>query len=584
MNIRLSNIVKWLKENKFQNQRELSEELKLSLGFVNKGLKDLVKLGYIDENCSLTEFAHQIIEENKPKRAIILAAGYGMRMVPINVQMPKGLIRVNGEPLIERIISQLHEAGVFDIKLVVGFMKESYEYLIDDFGVELIYNKDYSKKNNLHSLSLCKDSISNSYIIPCDVWLRENCFSKSEISSWYMLSSAIDKNSRVKPNKLSYLSDTSENGNKMIGVCYINRADGEEIKKRIGDLSKKSEYDNVFWEAVFDGKLGFKIPALVLDESDAVEINSYEQLLELDSDSDSLKNAAIDVICKELSCKPSDIKKISALKKGMTNRSFKFECKGKKYIMRIPGEGTEKLINRKNEYDVYKRIEGFDVCDSPIYLNPENGYKLCSFIEGVHTCDPENVEELKLCMDKLRHFHELNLKTEHSFDIFEQIDFYESLWNGKASVFKDYEKIKNRVFSLKKYIDAQNKENCLCHIDSVPDNFMFYRDRNGEEQLQLSDWEYAGMQDPHVDIAMFCIYSLYNKEKIDRLIDIYFENECTNENRLKIYCYIAACGLLWSNWCEYKANLGVEFGEYSLKQYRYAKEFSKMLIEEYQII
>ena len=47
--------------------------------------------------------------------------------------------------------------------------------------------------------------------------------------------------------------------------------------------------------------------------------------------------------------------------------------------------------------------------------------------------------------------------------------------------------------------------------------------------------------------------------------------------RTKIYAYIAVCGLLWSNWCEYKSRLGVEFGEYSLKQYRYAKDTINLL-------
>jgi thiamine kinase-like enzyme len=83
------------------------------------------------------------------------------------------------------------------------------------------------------------------------------------------------------------------------------------------------------------------------------------------------------------------------------------------------------------------------------------------------------------------------------------------------------------------------------------------------------------MQDPHVDLAMFIIYSLYNKEEADRLIDIYFENQCDRKTRIKIYCYIAMCGLLWSNWCEFKRQLGVEFGEYSLRQYRYAKDYYK---------
>ena len=98
--------------------------------------------------------------------------------------------------------------------------------------------------------------------------------------------------------------------------------------------------------------------------------------------------------------------------------------------------------------------------------------------------------------------------------------------------------------------------------------------------LQLTDWEYAGMQDPHVDIAMFCVYSLYGRKEIDNLIDIYFAGVCSNIIRIKIYCYIAVCGLLWSNWCEYKQRLGGEFGEYSLRQYRYAKDYYKIVMEE----
>ena len=79
---------------------------------------------------------------------------------------------------------------------------------------------------------------------------------------------------------------------------------------------------------------------------------------------------------------------------------------------------------------------------------------------------------------------------------------------------------------------------------------------------------------------MFCIYAMYSRKQIDELIDIYFENCCSPEIRLKIYCYISACGLLWSNWCEYKRMLGVDFGEYSLRQYRYAKEYFRIVQKE----
>ena len=197
------------------------------------------------------------------------------------------------------------------------------------------------------------------------------------------------------------------------------------------------------------------------------------------------------------------------------------------------------------------------------------------YIEGVRCCDPENIDDLRLCMKKLRRFHALALSVPHKFDIFEKIDFYESLWGELKSIYKDYETTKQNVLRLKPYIDRHKGKAQLTHIDAVPDNFLFDPNAEGEMSIQLTDWEYAGMQDKHVDIAMFAIYSLYNKPSIDRLIDIYFEEEggCDKTTRAKIYCYVAACGLLWSNWCEYKRNLGVEFGEYSLRQYRYAKDF-----------
>jgi thiamine kinase-like enzyme len=89
------------------------------------------------------------------------------------------------------------------------------------------------------------------------------------------------------------------------------------------------------------------------------------------------------------------------------------------------------------------------------------------------------------------------------------------------------------------------------------------------------------MQDPHIDIAMFSVYSMYEREQIDTLIDCYFEEDCPPAVRTKIYAYIAICGLLWSNWCEFKRQKGVEFGEYSLWQYRYAKDYYKVWVTLY---
>ena len=573
----LNNLIK----EPFINQRILAAQTGHSLGIVNRSLKELISEGYLDEEIRPTEKALREAKEKAPKNAIILAAGFGMRMVPINTETPKGLLEIKGERLIECTIRQLHEVGITEIYIVVGFMKEQYEYLIDEYGVDLIVAPDYTSKNNLHSLKTAADHLSNSYIIPCDIWCEKNPYSRNELYSWYMVSDLVDDDSTVRVNRKQELVVQKEQagGNAMIGICYLLEAEAETVRERLEELGRDSRYDGTFWEETLYQKDRMIVTARVVHAADAVEINTYEQLREIDSDSSQLQTDAIQVICEALGAQQDEVTNITVLKKGMTNRSFLFSCKDKKYIMRIPGEGTDQLINRRQEAAVYQTIAGRKICDEIAYINPENGYKITEYLDGARVCDAEKEEDLQKCMKKLREFHGQKLKVDHSFDLFGQMEYYESLWEGTPSAYKDYEKTKAHVLQLKDYIEANAGEWVLTHIDAVPDNFLFVEE-NGKEEIRLIDWEYAGMQDPHVDIAMFCIYSLYKKEQVDHLIDLYFEGSCDDKTRIKIYCYIAVCGLLWSNWCEYKRKLGVEFGEYSLRQYRYAKDYYKIVQQE----
>lgn len=581
MNNSKQDILNNLMNEPFINQRILAAQTGHSLGIVNRSIKELISEGYLDEEIRPTEKALCEAKEKAPKNAIILAAGFGMRMVPINTETPKGLLEIKGERLIERTIRQLHEVGITEIYVVVGFMKEQYEYLIDEYGVDLIVAPDYATKNNLHSLKTAVDHLSNSYIIPCDIWCEKNPYSRNELYSWYMVSDMVDDDSTVRVNRKQELVVQKEQagGNAMIGICYLLEAEAAVVRERLEELGRDSRYDGAFWEETLYQKDRMIVTARVVHAADAVEINTYEQLREIDSDSSQLQTDAIQVICEALGAQQNEVTNITVLKKGMTNRSFLFSCKDKKYIMRIPGEGTDQLINRRQEAAVYQTIAGRKICDEIAYINPENGYKITEYLEGARVCDAEKEEDLQKCMKKLREFHSQKLKVEHSFELFGQLEYYESLWEGTPSAYQDYAKTKEHVLQLKSYIEANAGERVLTHIDAVPDNFLFV-EANGQEEIRLIDWEYAGMQDPHVDIAMFCIYSLYKKEQVDHLIDLYFEGNCDAKTRIKIYCYIAVCGLLWSNWCEYKRKLGVEFGEYSLRQYRYAKDYYKIVQQE----
>ncbi|MEG0094163.1 MAG: phosphotransferase [Erysipelotrichaceae bacterium] len=564
-----ANILKEIKLFGFKNQRVLSNKMGISLGKVNKLLNNLIEKGYLNKNKQFTSMSESLFIDSTLKQAIILAAGCGLRMIPISSDTPKALLAVKDEVLIERLIKQCKAVGINNIKIVVGFKKEEFEYLMDEYGVDLIVNEEYGIKNNLKSLSLV-DNLENTYVIPSDLYAYDNPFHSFELYPWYMLSNKLSENSDITYNhkyECNCISKSTK-GNKMIGIAYFDKEIGIKIKKRLDKFVMDANYDNSFWEDAAKDNHHFMLYANIVDDHRFYEINTYEQLRIIDDLSIHLNSSVMEILCNTFKVDNDEIKNIEAIKKGMTNRSFKFNCKGINYIARVPGEGTQQLINRKEEYEVYQAISKIHISDEVKYFDPDTGLKITRFIENARNADAENLEDVKLCMRKLKAFHECNLKVNHTFNIFEKIDFYEKLWDGKQSVFKDYLITKQKITKLKNMIKYLPEKWTLCHIDSVPDNFMFT-----SNDIKLIDWEYAGMQDAYVDIAMFAIYSLYNKEQVDQLIEAYFEGNCPIDIRIKIYAYIAICGLLWSNWCEYKRFLGVEFGEYALRQYRYAKDY-----------
>lgn len=260
----------------------------------------------------------------------------------------------------------------------------------------------------------------------------------------------------------------------------------------------------------------------------------------------------------------------------MTNSTKLIELDKKKYILRIPGKGTDKLIDRHQEYKVYNTIKKYHISDEVLYFDENSGLKITKYIENCHNCNSRNIEDVKVAMKAIRYLHSLKLRVDFEFDLIERINFYEILM--KKSRYIDYGKTKTRIFKLLDKIDTYSKEICLCHIDPNQDNILI--DNTSNKVKALVDWEYAAMQDPLVDVAMFAIYAGYDKDEIDRLLNTYvdYEYNISKATKIMYYTYIAACGLLWSNWCEYKNQLGQFFGgTYEQSQYNYAKQYSKLV-------
>ena len=290
-----------------------------------------------------------------------------------------------------------------------------------------------------------------------------------------------------------------------------------------------------------------------------------------------LKTIVSDIFNEELNSN-----NLQTTKSGMTNSSFIYkDSKGKKYVIRINGPGTDKLIDRYHEYLIYKQLHesNLNISDKIIALDYKKGYKISEYIEDARTCNPYDKNDLTLCIKKLAQFHNLNLYTEKKFNIEQEIFSYRSKWLHSESKYPDHSFITQNILSLMPYVKKYMRKHTLCHIDPVCDNFLI-----SKTDTFLIDWEYSAMGDPDLDIAMFALYAMFTQKQLDEIINLYYKNKCPDEIRLKIYCYMALGGLLWSNWCEYKEQHGAKFGKYSTWQYNTAKYYcnllNKLIIQE----
>lgn len=579
------------------SQRELSKKLFISLGLTNKLINQAIDSGYIyrKEDClSLTDTGTNLLKEKKVDNAVIIAAGFGSRFVPLTYETPKGLLKVYGERMVERQIKQLHEAGITDITIVVGYLKEKFEYLIDKFDVKLLYNPEFHNKNTLATIYHARKLLygKNTYILSSDNWIRNNVYNTYEPDSWYCSVHMEGKTKEwcLSSNKKDVITDISIGGRDsfvMYGPVYMSREFSNIFLKELEKYYFTSGTEEYYWENVLmdiinNNPNNISLPNIYINKQPSDNIYEFENLAELrefdEKYNHSSDNFAMSLISSIFNIQESKITDIRCLKSGMTNNSFLFKIENKSYICRIPGTGTDLLINRSNEYDSYMAVKTLNITENIIYFNRENGYKISEFYENSRNSNPHDMDDMEKCMNILRKLHSCKAQVKHDFNIYERIEFYENLCNKNGEIpFEDYSDIKSKMKSLYDILSKLNRTKVLAHIDSVADNFIF----TDNDDIKLIDWEYAGMADPIIDVSMASIYSYYDKEEALRLLELYLKSSPDKNELFIFYSYMALGGFLWALWAIYKSGLGEIFGDYTLKMYRYAKDFYKHAMEIY---
>lgn len=258
---------------------------------------------------------------NKVDNAIIMAAGTSSRFAPLSYERPKALITVKNEVLIERQIRQLKEAGIKDIIIVVGYMKEQFAYLIDKFNVKLVENKDYLTRNNNSSIYVVRDFLNNSYICSSDNYFVLNPFESEVEDSYYagVYANGKTKEWCMEVDKDGYINQVTIGGSDawyMLGHVFWNSDFSHKFIEILENEYDKPKTADLLWESIFMNHLDeLKMRIRKYDSDVIFEFDTLDELREFDTSYiDNTCSVILKDVAAYLNCKERDIINVKSYK------------------------------------------------------------------------------------------------------------------------------------------------------------------------------------------------------------------------------------------------------------------------------
>lgn len=268
------------------------EDIAVKTGYEGRRIKTIVeelkKKGWLEDR--ITEQGYQSLDAYKVDNAVIMAAGFGLRSLPLSRFVPKGLYKVKGEKLIERQIKQLIEAGISEIIVVVGYLKEQFRYLEEKYGVIIVENDDYYRYNNLSSLYAAKDYIKNSYICCSDNYFNVNVFEEYVYDSYYSCKYTEEYAEEYCVTAMNgdYIAEIHKGGSHAwytIGEAYFSKAFSKTFLKYLELEYGSSETKKMLWDD-FHIRHIEELPILLVKYSDEIvqEFDTVDDVIAFDPD------------------------------------------------------------------------------------------------------------------------------------------------------------------------------------------------------------------------------------------------------------------------------------------------------------
>lgn len=251
---------------------------------------------------------------------------------------------------------------------------------------------------------------------------------------------------------------------------------------------------------------------------------------------------------------------------GLTNRTYKIDAEQGIFVVRIPGEGTEEIINRSDEKKSTELACSLGIDAKLYYFDGATGEKITDYVVDSITMNAELLrkpENIQKCAEIFKLLHTSGVDTGVPFDVIEMSDTYESFISRHGgSFYDDFSEVKKYINEIKNSY-MTNVKKVPCHNDALCENWV----RQGEK-MYLIDWEYAGMNDPMWDLADVSLEADFSEENDAYFLECYYGRKATAQEENAFLINKVLIDYLWSLWGKTRAVYdGEEMEEYARERY-----------------